>query len=182
MKADEKNVKKAGTGSKKTAPWEYRPLRGVLRLPAYLAVILAMFGFMNAVILAVVVAWLMIPSAQSVIEVLVGVSGWMVIAAAGIFCVWVFAALNRRLDLPRYMKKCPDGGVYFIRRPVVKSLTKTGYVSFADGKMELEGTLSPNFLWPILAFGALIAFFSLLMFTGGPIIFLLFFLETTQQL
>jgi len=161
-----------GTGTKGPAPWEYRPLRAMLRLPAYFAVVFAMLGFMNAVMLAVGVAWRVIPSAQSAMEALAGVAWWLVIAAAGIFCVWVFAMLNRRLTLPRYMKKCPPGAIYCIRRPVIKSFTKTGYVRFADHKMELEGTLSPNFLWPILVFAVLNTFFILLMFTGGPIIFL----------
>jgi len=78
------------------------------------------------------------------------VAQWLATLAIAFVVTWTFSALNRRIDLGTYFKKCPAGSIYFISGPSLRSFSGTGKVGFRENAMLLKGQLSPNFFWPLV--------------------------------
>ena len=155
----------------KPMPWDFRPLRGTVRAIAYLGAIVLFFVMLYAVIGAIIFPFAVFSDSASesasVLKTIGMVCLWLVIVVIAFVAIWAFATLNRRLDLTRYLKKCPAGSMYLLGGSVLRSFSGVGSVSFGENAMLLKGRLGPNLLWPLLIIIVIDIISGVVVLSGG---------------
>jgi hypothetical protein len=160
-------MKESLSSASTSAPWDFRPLRGIVRILAYLGVIVLFLVMLEAVIGVLIFPFAAFSESASVLKSIGKVLLWLAIVAIAFGAVWAFATLNRRLDLSRYLKKCPAGSVYLLGGSVLRSFSGIGNVIFSENAMVLKGRLGPNLLWPLIIIIVIDILSGLVILSGG---------------
>ena len=152
-------------------PWDFKPLRGGIKVFAYVGATLLFFVMLEAVILVLIFPFMAFPDTQgpsaSVLKIFAYIVLWLAIVAVAFLVIWAFLALNRRLDLTRYLKKCTDGSIYLLSGSVLRSFSGLGKFSFRENSLLVNGKLGPDLLWPLIIIIAIDILSGLVILSGG---------------
>jgi hypothetical protein len=147
-------MKKSLSLTSKPMPWEFRPLRGTAQAVAYLGAVVLMPIRSGAVLGTVIfpIGMFMDPAnASASAREMIGWAGlWLGIVALAVVACRAFVVLNRPLDLPRHLNRCPAGSVCFLGGSVFRSFSGAGGVTFDHDAMLLAGWLGPPRFLPLV--------------------------------
>jgi hypothetical protein len=148
-------------------PWDFKPLRGILLLFGSVALL-----FTTSLAFIVTVGGLVFLAVRFEGSGTQANTSTKIVAYLGVFVVafmliWASVALNRRVNLSEYLKKCPPGSIYLLRGSLLRSFRGVGSVSFGENAMLLKGQLGPNLLWPLLVIVAIDIASVLMILSGG---------------